>query len=238
MLELPFSDDRLVRFIEQCDTLGLRDSAPTLNPYTEIALVVALQPHPDDVALSIGGIVSALSQRVHLITLFSNSGDTQISKERIREDSDFAQLINGQYKHLDLHQGDHRENVPDPIQFARALKDNQVFGEQTQLLIGPASVSRHADHIFTQHVARSLACQVYWEDVAFWAIYGSSVEDRMLFSLRSSSPIFGYTLVAVDISQWMESKARMLRCYPSQSKELWRPLRYAWTAARGGRSSI
>jgi len=197
-----------------------------------------LQPHPDDCALSIGGLLARVANPLRVITVYSEAATPAESLNRTAEDRRFADAIGATWHGLG-----HRERTS--LSAPRASDEVEALitelaglPEAGGLLLAPAGVARHVDHIAVHDAARRLSAAVFWEDVAFWSIYAASVEDRVLFSIRNADWLPHYVLVAVDILGSVRHKAALVACYRSQSVEFWRPLRYGWAAAgelgRGG----
>jgi LmbE family N-acetylglucosaminyl deacetylase len=230
---LPFAptDAELPAFIRQ-----FRDPAPVrpvgASSRTGTPLVL-LQPHPDDCALSIGGTLLKVGNPVSILTVFSVSATAALSAARQAEDRRFATVVGAEWRHLGGRErrSTSAEHTPAvAAQIADATRSLSVTGGG--VLLAPAAVARHVDHRTVHQAARSLDAVAFWEDVAFWSIYGASVEDRVQFALRSPEWLADQVLVAVDITDSVRAKAALLACYRSQSDETWRPLRYAWAAAR------
>jgi LmbE family N-acetylglucosaminyl deacetylase len=217
-------------FVDQVQHLAVMTPAPARSR-TGAALTL-LQPHSDDCALSVGGLLLQLANPLQLVTVFSTSSTAEATATRQAEDRHFAELIAAEWSHLGHEE--HRSTGP-----ARSDTDVEAIVEgagarrvQDDVVLAPAGVARHVDHMAVHQAARAMGATVLWEDVAFWSIYGASVEDRVLFSLRSADWLAEQVLVAVDITESVQGKAALLACYGSQSDERWRPLRYAWAAAR------
>jgi LmbE family N-acetylglucosaminyl deacetylase len=229
------TDDGLAMFIESCQAATTKEASlhahPTLNS-SGMQRIVALQPHPDDVALSVGGLLARSEANVTLLTVFGDSLNSEVAVQRAAEDARFAHIIGATHCNLRFLESASCSSMSNRAPIDEAVR-KWLYEEQGRaLLIAPAAVSRHPDHRMIQQLAMDLGCGVFWEDVAFWGIYGSSIDDRILFSCRNELPLAQYTLVAIDVSSQIEMKAIMLASYGSQSADTWRPLRYAWTAAR------
>lgn len=222
-------DTALAAFAEQVRQPGGLSAVPARDPAAQLVVV---QPHPDDGALSVGGTLLTVGNPLKIVTVYSRAATASASRTRQAEDRRFAELVGADWQHLDLAEGSSM-SAPRPHTdveaVASALRSLSTDGE---VLVGPAAVARHVDHWAAQQAIRSLDAAVFWEDVAFWSIYGASIEDRVQFSLRDPEWLAAQVLVAVDITDVVRDKAALLACYPSQSTEIWRPLRYGWVAAR------
>jgi LmbE family N-acetylglucosaminyl deacetylase len=222
------NDEGLSAFIARFSGVPTRPTPSRANN-SSACRAVALQPHADDVALSLGGTLLQVSGAIDVITTHSASIENG-GAERTAEDRRFAQSISARLQTL----GVAERTSADPHD--RGL-DPAICGAITghspgTLLLAPAAVSRHPDHRAVMEASLALRCGILWEDVAFWGIYALSVDDRVLFSTRMAASLECYTLVAVDISCFVDQKDALLGLYRSQSLDRWRPLRFAWTAAR------
>lgn len=102
----------------------------------------------------------------------------------------------------------------------------------TALCLAPAGVGRHRDHWATCEAADNApATTIHWEDVAFWGIYGMSSDDRIEFTIRNEAWLTNRVAINIDATDGLPFKRNVLHHYPSQSTEVWRPLRYGMLAA-------
>lgn len=177
--------------------------------------LLLLQPHPDDVALSLGGFLSGWRGSVSIESIFCQS-DT--SEQRMKEDRRFVATLGG-----NLRERMYREGEPLP------RFDVPEVCAVGCLALAPMAISRHRDHIAVRDAALQAGVQLYWEDVAFWGIYGMSTDDRVMASMRDGELFAKCVALHLDITEQWRAKARFLSSYTSQSRETWRPLRYAWT---------
>lgn len=229
------TDAGLPEFIEQMQAAQLDERPPRHPGCTHgVGPLVALQPHPDDVALSVGGIVVQLPVPLTIVTVYSQALDPAATPRRQIEDQDYATAVGAQLRRLPFQErpsiSEQRTSQETTAALARIADVTDPTGS---LVMGPAGVARHVDHVAVHTMGRHIDQPVlFWEDVAFWSIYGASIEDRVLFSERHPGWLSQQVLVAVDITPVARLKAALLRCYRSQSDERWRPLRYAWSAAR------
>jgi LmbE family N-acetylglucosaminyl deacetylase len=227
------TDDGMLSFIRQFQDAPVPAGLPRRAVDKSLPHIAALQPHPDDVALSIGGLLVQLANPLTVLTVYSDSLDPTTTAQRRKEDSDYVAALGASHRALGYRE---RQSASTPrpadvsADVAELVRDH--LAERSSLAFAPAAVSRYVDHVAVHQTGRQLGCAVYWEDVAFWSIYAASIEDRILFSERNHAWLEGQVLVAVDISSSAKTKASLLRCYASQSEDRWRPLRYAWSAAR------
>ncbi|QGH68692.1 hypothetical protein [Pseudactinotalea sp. HY158] len=180
--------------------------------------VLALQSHYDDLSLSASGMISAVAGNMTLVTTHSASHQT---RERRTEDAILDTMLSVSRYDLDLPERSGRpERWPDIPTPARSI------------ILGPAAVGRSIDHLATSELAEIMGADIFWEDVAFWGIYGMSTDDRLDFTMRRREWLSNKRIVHVAIDATVEHKRAILHAYKSQSVDVWRPLRYAWTCAR------
>lgn len=176
-----------------------------------------VQAHPDDAALSIGGLLSGYRGAIDLHTLFSRSPQ---GPQRMQEDRDFATLISARLVHHDL--------------LESSGLGSSTYGVEIDvdapLILAPAAISRHVDHLATREIMIARGVKALWEDVAFWGIYGQSVDDRLLAMQRDVDVFADAAILSVRITRYMDAKVAALKMYGSQSRDVWRVVRYAWTA--------
>jgi LmbE family N-acetylglucosaminyl deacetylase len=224
------TDTQLPAFIRQ---LHDRDALPPTPPRDRTAKPLVLpQPHPDDCALSVGGTLLKVANPLSLVTVFSDSATAEVSMARQAEDQRCAGLLGAEWSHLGGRERASTSAIRGRAAVAQISGAIRGLAARGAVLLAPAAVARHVDHLAVHQAARSLDAAVFWEDVAFWSIYGASVEDRVQFAMRSSDWLADQVLVAIDVTDAVQAKAVLLGCYRSQSHEAWRPLRYAWAAAR------
>lgn len=178
--------------------------------------VTAIQSHYDDFMLSACG--TAL-QSCTALTLFTTHALSDQVALRRNEDHCIRDFVPTQTLH--------EMNSELSGSFTPS-----IAWEPKGLTIGPAAVGRHPDHIATSGFAEEQGSSAFWEDVAFWGIYGMSTDDRLYFSMRRQEWLKDKLLLTVPIDNVLRTKVWLLRNYTSQSNEVWRPIRYAWTAAR------
>lgn len=227
------TDAGLLDFIEQLQTARF-DDRPRPSEAGNKRSLLALQPHPDDVALSVGGILVQLAVPLTIITVYAKALDPADTPRRRAEDQSYAAALGARLHVLPFQERPSASEQRTAKEVASALvRISDLINPASCMTLAPAGVARHVDHLAVHEIGRQLGqVTAYWEDVAFWSIYAASVEDRVLFSERHSGWLQHQVLLAVDISAVARRKAALLRCYPSQSQERWRPLRFAWSAAR------
>jgi LmbE family N-acetylglucosaminyl deacetylase len=195
--------------------------------------VMVVQPHLDDAALSVGASLLDLTNPLWLVTLYSAALDDAETERRRGEDRECARGLDASVVHLPSREraslGEARTSGDVDVALSGI---NERIETSAITVLAPAGVARHVDHLAAHEVGRRLGAIAYWEDVAFWAIYGASVDDRVMFAVRQRQWLGSVVCVGVDISTHLDRKAALLAWYPSQSEETWRPIRYHWTAAR------
>jgi LmbE family N-acetylglucosaminyl deacetylase len=211
--------------------------------------IIALEPHHDDVVLSISGTLLATRRPARVVTVFTDtesarpevaasakSGQLTISALREQESAAALSVIAVERRTLGL--ADAR-----PPYEARTSGFTTRLAEMISVaidgwvgeLFAPAAVTRHPDHLAVHEAARMLGCRSFWDDTAFWPTYGANVDDRMLFALRTGGAL---DIEHVDITAHVLDKLTLLLMYQSQMSpiEMYRPLRYNWTVAREARA--
>ncbi len=220
-------DEALIDLMAACNTASFKQPI-LLHPSTDRRITL-LQPHADDAALSMAASLARMNASPTLITVFSESSTSETRKA---EDAAFSRACGGTVVPLGFVEHVSGSTIsPSIVDRARTSVDAERPA-QMETVVAPAAVSHHPDHRIVHLLARDIGCRIFWEDVAFWGIYASSVDDRIMFTERGEIDLRRHYLVAVDISSLLPVKAAMLRLYRSQSDAVWRPLRYAWTAAR------
>jgi LmbE family N-acetylglucosaminyl deacetylase len=207
--------------------------------------IIALEPHHDDVVLSIGGMLLATHRPARVLTVFTNTesalpevvdsanaGHYTISGLREEESAAALSVIAVERRTLRLtdarspyqaRTADFTDRLADKISAA-------IDGWPGELL-APAAVTRHPDHLAVHEAARMLGCRLFWDDTAFWPTYAANVDDRLLFAMRTGGAL---DIEYVDITAQVLDKLTLLLMYRSQVApiEMYRPLRYNWTVAR------
>lgn len=186
-----------------------------ISPKTSLKFS-AIQSHYDDFALSAIGTVLRAGASLDLFTTHTQSAQ---ENQRRLEDENIDFLIKTKHHH-----------ASNPERFGDFVAPENWA--PTELVIGPAGVGRNPDHLATSRYAEQQGARMYWEDVAFWGIYAQSVDDRLLFSLMRREWLSDKLLVAIPIDAEFQMKAWLLSKYPTQSSDVWRVMRYAWSAAR------
>lgn len=240
--------DGVYRFTEELWELHERRGivAGSLKPKSGARPIVALEPHPDDLTLSLAGRLAAERRPLYVISVHSAAGtahpaSTVVGEDRervaaVRRDENRTALAALGAEIVELGMADARKPYG-------PVEDSAVKGLATSLevtladlpggaeLIAPAAVTRHPDHVLVHRAARRIGCHWFWEDIAFFPTYARSVEDRRWFDEGHGAALEAETF---DITGTVLAKVAMLAGYPSQApspNEICGVLRYAWTVA-------
>src|SRR5579871_443994 len=168
-------------------------NSQTIDPETNLLVI---SPHPDDAALSVGGLLlraAAKGWQCHIGTLVGCSeyelnpapGGAlveDISRRRRAEDQHFAELVGAT-----LHQGVALDaplrhpnlsafRLPRDIEIAEFedMIDAMMLKIHPRLLIGPAGIGGHVDHLAARHAVASVAARrhidvLFYEDLPYSA---------------------------------------------------------------------
>ena len=203
-------------FIDWIDEVSYNFDPKQINSKVNGYPITVIQSHYDDAALSIIGTVLQCCTRLKVHTTHSISEQIKL---RQAEDRHIQDLVKMSTSHDSIREctGFHS--------FKRTSTDDKI-------VLGPSAIGRNKDHLATSKLAESEGALAFWEDVAFWGIYSLSTDDRMHFSMQRNQWLEDKVLLAIPIDTVIDSKIWLLNQYPSQSTEVWRPIRHAWTAAR------
>jgi LmbE family N-acetylglucosaminyl deacetylase len=209
--------------------------------------LVVIEPHHDDLALSASGLLLTRPRPLTVVTVFTRSatahprvlaahpGEDAVSALRAEESRRALLPLDAKRVLLGYRDADPPYRPYDPHLLDEVTVDLEriLAGCGETELLAPASVTRHPDHLLVHEAARRLGCTWFWEDVAFWQTYALSSDDRHLFQERTRGTM-GVELV--DITAAALDKLTLLYLQAPQLHPLlamWRPLRHAWTTARG-----
>lgn len=217
---IPSPVTELSEFQAWCKRTGAPRSLATSSDPSPLMII---QSHYDDAALSISGTLAQQSWKSLLVT---THGGSSIAEQRALEDARLATLIRAVCLGWD---------IPETTGAISRDHVNQLQSELSRdryTLLAPAAVGRNPDHRASMRLAHDLGCRVFWEDVAFWGIYGLSTDDRVEFSMLKAEWLENFVLVVNPIDSAIHVKRWILQNYPSQSSDVWRPMRFAWNVAR------
>lgn len=198
---------------------------------------LVLSPHPDDAAINLGGLLSALSERsapIHILTVFTKSGyapgreDIEnnvpaVTKCRLYEEHRFAETISAQLTYLDLNDSSVegmdgvQERKADPVTDTRAGAVKAALKDlRPRLVFAPAGIGGHVDHLIVSRCAvecfKDVAPIFFYEDLPY-ASYFSPIELESELNLRLNSD---RVEMRVPFARQEEKKRALLHCYPSQ----------------------
>lgn len=209
--------------------------------------IIALEPHADDVALSVGGTLLNLNRPVCVLTIFSRSHNFHpdlhcycngtpglITNLREAESKAAAVLMGAEHVSLGISEAKWPLQPPDltRVDDLILMIRSKIAPYRDCELIAPACVSRHPDHVLTRLIAERLGCGWFWEDVDFYVNYARSVEDREYFLHRWSNRLVPEVQ---GIDHVLLEKLAIVLVYQSQyfpPTALAEVLRYNWAVAR------
>jgi LmbE family N-acetylglucosaminyl deacetylase len=210
--------------------------------------LILIEPHCDDVALSVLGTLLKWRRPVTVVTLFdrsrtvANSVDVRryLSHEEIsavRREENEAALglgLRASCRFLSLFEEPWPWSEPDASRIAAlATRIADTVDLASADLMAPVGYSTHPDHYLARGVAECLGCRVFWEDVGFSREYARCEEDRAFGKCAWPAPLREQI---VDLSGVVLLKMALLLVYRSQvdcPTDALESLRYHWAVARG-----
>ena len=198
--------------------------------------VVAVSPHLDDAAFSVGGTLARLADAGHevtVITCFTRSvpgptgfalacqTDKGLGPEvdylalRRAEDRAAMAVLGAQPVHLDLPEAPHRGYAGAPDLFAGVHPDDEVWREvaalladvPADLLLAPQALGAHVDHLQVQRAVAGLQrARAWWRDSPYVLRDPAAVP----------GPHLPPGLVQRDLPQDRARRADACACYASQ----------------------
>jgi LmbE family N-acetylglucosaminyl deacetylase len=208
--------------------------------------IALLSPHPDDLALSIGGTLRVLAEAhaidATIFTIFSHSqnagqvaahGDVAaVTALRRAEDESYARAIGAELRHLGFPDSTRRQAVGEPVSFAEVVRDGRLLAAVTEqlraavvgvgfeVIFAPLAFGENPDHQITRHViteGEPVGEVVFYEDLP----YGSWFGDQAKVAEYASAGLRRARPLALDIDRMVGAKADDIRRYPSQVDETW-----------------
>jgi LmbE family N-acetylglucosaminyl deacetylase len=208
-------------------------------------VVTIVSPHPDDAAFSLGGTIPQLRAPKRLVTVFGRSsytidgavddGETEVTRRRRSEDCDFAERSGLAWTYLDLPSASLRQRLsgapifiaggePAVTDVERASWTEEIFGavfaempgDATTLLLLPAGLGGHRDHVFLSECLRGHAESrairtAFYEDLPY-AMSLSEAEIRSLIGAIDPA----LSPVLVPIAGFLQQRLSGLQIYQSQ----------------------
>lgn len=184
-----------------------------------------LSPHPDDLALSVGGTILNLRSvgvEIKVITFFTTSTFSpylktdRVPEVRIEEDRSYFSSLRIEYLHLDL--PDTSVRYPSNLLGKGLLEEAELLGAVTRTLadeggalfvFSPLAVGGHLDHRIVKRGAELSfppSKLIYYEDLPY-------VAEMEWTGLE------GWSKCEVDIREFWDERERLLRIYRSQVSE-------------------
>ncbi|KAA5835062.1 hypothetical protein F1721_09690 [Saccharopolyspora hirsuta] len=201
--------------------------------------LLLVSPHPDDIAYSCGGLVETRIDAAHLLTVFTRSewtisehlrdaGADALSEVRVAEDRRYCAERAIDHSFLDFADASLRGYDDEQELLARAEDDplaDEVAGKLAEvvrgvapdLVIAPAAVGNHIDHLLVHLAVRALDGDhrtLYYEDIPYSAHHALKTVERELREVRGLRPFRTF-----DISAVIESKVEGMRVYRSQTDD-------------------
>ena len=149
-----------------------------LQPVCQTARLLVISPHPDDAALSVGGLLHILagSWQRHIGTLVGHSGYelhntaedsdvADVSARRKAEDQRFADIIGATLHYGTALDAPLRHPILSPYREPRGLQVSEfeimiealVQDIRPRLILAPLGIGGHADHIAARRAAGTVA---------------------------------------------------------------------------------
>src|ERR1700674_5617960 len=130
------NDDGLLAFIDICSAAAAHRAPLKITRVRNGPALVVLQPHPDDAALSIGGLLARLRRDVTLLTIFGGSRGG-IRDLRESEDFEFARLVNAHLCYLNYPESTSSGEMADAEPILRTVRARLPSRVKPVLLFAP-----------------------------------------------------------------------------------------------------
>jgi LmbE family N-acetylglucosaminyl deacetylase len=199
--------------------------------------VLAIAPHPDDIALSCGGLMRRLSSiDVTVLTCFNRSlyapfaNGVELSAETVRgirtaEDREYARRIGATYVDLSLDDVSLRFSEEEDWVCSSPIKDAAYVNSCAKIaeaissvythILCPLAVGANVDHIITRNaVQRGASDQrvFYYEDLP----YGVYIGGPTPVAAHAATVIATATSSVIDVTATMDAKLADIAIYKSQ----------------------
>lgn len=209
--------------------------------------LLLIEPHCDDVALSVAGTLFRWGRPLVVVTLFNlsrtkddrlpvskNLDDEKISELRRAENECALGLgLGAQCLFLDEWEEPWPWGPPDDAKVKHLAERVASVVDLTDVEIAaPFAFSGHPDHYLARRVAETLGCNLFWEDIGFYREYSRCLEDREFGWERWGGE---YEEVVSSIDGYALQKMALLTTYQSQMYPpvgMMSVLRYHWAVAR------
>jgi LmbE family N-acetylglucosaminyl deacetylase len=214
--------------------------------------VLAVAPHPDDIALSCGGLVRRLSGvELRILTCFSRSlyapfadvGELTpelVRKIRTAEDARYARRIKAMRVDLGLEDVSLTRADPDTWLCEHPIEDSAytnsrdaickaIASEPCTHILCPLAVGFHFDHLITRDAVRRVVSDnqhlAYYEDLPYAGRIGGPVT-VFDYARREMESVED---AAIDVTEVFAAKIADIRGYRSQiyDEDVWHVVRYA-----------
>jgi len=184
---------------------------------------VLLSPHPDDLALSIGGSMAlGLFNNSKALVAFNVSRysprqllpPSEVTAVRRAEDMRYLSRLVRNVIHLNLPDTTCRWSPnlkggkgSDPV-LERGKKEVQDFASKFQLIVAPLALGGHSDHLAVRRAVQSIhSYVVFYEDLPYATSY---TYDQIRELAKPAMPF------VVDVTKVFEEKIRWLELYSTQ----------------------
>lgn len=238
-----------VRFHQDRSPCELDAEQPVSLPLPKVSgrQVLLIEPHCDDVALSVVGTLLKWRRPLTVVTLFnfSRTVDNRLPISQQLTNSKISELRRAENEcalgvgmgarclFLDEWEEPWPWGQPDDSRVNGLAERVAEIVDLTDMeIVAPFAFSSHPDHYLARRVAEVLGCNLFWEDIGFYREYARSIEDREYGWARWRG---NYDEVVNSIDGYALHKMAILTTYQSQlypPVRMMSVLRYHWAVAR------